>query len=107
MPQLVGGLRPTEVFLPENYNPKVAAPLVIMMHGYSLDSYSNDNLLKYKHEAYTRGLIYVMPNGIKNSFGLRFWAATDACCDDLGLGWDDSDYLMSIVDEVSMRYTVD
>ena len=107
MPQLVGGLRPTEVILPANYDPSVPAPLLLSLHGYWCDKYFIENFFNFADEASARGYIYVIPNGIRNSIGDRFWAATDACCDFIEMGWDDSQYLINIVDEVSLKYSVD
>ena len=86
MPGLVGGLRPTDVLLPANYDPSAPAPLLIMLPGYSDDRYSTEKFLRFTDEASARGYINVMPNGIRNSDGERFWAATDACCDFLDMG---------------------
>lgn len=47
------------------------------------------------------------PDGTKDSGGLRFWNATDACCNFAGATTDDSAYLMSIVGNVRSRYSVD
>jgi len=107
MPKLVGGLRPTQVLLPANYDPTVAAPLLLLLHGYSDDRYYTENLLKLRREASDRGFIYVIPNAIKNSVGERFWRATEACCDFLDMGWDDSKYLINLIDEVSFKFAVD
>jgi polyhydroxybutyrate depolymerase len=106
MPQLVGGLRPTEVILPANYDPSVPAPLLFTLPGYTDDKYYTENLLKFTDEASSRGYIYVIPNGIKNSVGERFWEATDACCDFLEMGWNDSQYLINMVDELSLKYSI-
>ena len=103
----MGGLRPTEVILPALYDPSAPAPLLISIHGYTDDSYYTENLLKFADEASSRGYIYVIPNGIRNSVGDRFWAGTDACCDFLEMGWDDSQYLINLVDEISIKYSVD
>ena len=107
MPQLVGGLRPTDVLLPSSYDQKVPAPLLLLLPGYTDDRYEIEDMFKFTDEASSRGFIYVIPNGIKNSVNQRFWRATDACCDFLDMGWDDSRYLINLIDEVSMRYSVD
>jgi polyhydroxybutyrate depolymerase len=103
----VGGLRPAEVILPANYDPSAPAPLLLSIHGYTDGNYYTENLLKFADEASFRGYIYVIPNGIRNSVGERFWAGTDACCDFLEMGWDDSQYLINLVDEISIKYSVD
>ena len=52
-------------------------------------------------------MIYLTPNGIKNSVGMRFWKATDACCDFLKAGQDDSSYVRSLIDELSSILRID
>ena len=47
VPELVGGVRPAEVILPSKYDPEVAAPLLVLLHGYSDDRYYTENLLKF------------------------------------------------------------
>ena len=107
MPTLVGGLRPTDVLLPARYDPAAPAPLLIMLHEYADDKYETEKILMFADEASARGYIYVMPNGIRNLLGERFWAATDACCDFFEMGWNDSQYLINLVDEISMKYSID
>lgn len=52
-------------------------------------------------------MFYIVPDGIKNPANKRFWRATDACCDFLDMGWDDSQYLIDIIDEVSAKFPID
>ncbi len=52
-------------------------------------------------------MFYIVPNGIKNSAGKRFWKGTDACCDILEMGLDDSKYLINLVDEIAAKYPID
>ena len=52
-------------------------------------------------------MIYLTPDGILNSVGMRFWKATEACCDILGAGKDDSSYIRSLIDELSSIVSID
>lgn len=104
---IVGGLRPDEVQVPANYNPAVAAPLLIVLHGFTQNGATMDNNFGLKTTAYNNGIIYMSPNGIMDSVGLRFWHATDACCDILNAGQDDSAYILSLINEVSSQLNVD
>jgi polyhydroxybutyrate depolymerase len=78
-----------------------------LIHGYSDDRYYTENLMNLRDEASSRGFIYLIPNGIKNGVSMRYWKSTDACCDFLDMGWDDSKYLINLIDEVSLKYSID
>jgi hypothetical protein len=67
MPILIGGFRPVEVLLPDNYDPSVAAPLVVILPGYTDDRYEFNKNFKLLGEAANRGFIALSPNGIRNS----------------------------------------
>ena len=59
-----------------------------------------DNAFGLRTEALNNGMIYLGPNGIMDSVGFRFWHATEACCDILNAGQDDSAYIMSLITEI-------
>jgi polyhydroxybutyrate depolymerase len=54
-----------------------------------------------------RGYLVVWPNGTLDSDQLRFWNATDACCDIEGSGVDDAGYLSGLITEIESTFTVD
>ena len=103
-PLVVGGLRPAKVYVPSSYTSSTPIPLLIMLHGFSSDSgdYDNDKGL-----AESRGFAYIAPNGIYNSLNMRFWKATDACCDIVNIGQDDSSYLAGLIKETANLINVD
>jgi len=107
LPPMVGGIRPTEVYLPANYDPSVPAPLFTLLHGYGLDRDIDGDYFKMHAATSKVGMIFLMPNGIRNAVGSRFWNATDACCDIFANGRDDSKWIIGLVDEVSARYKID
>jgi polyhydroxybutyrate depolymerase len=53
------------------------------------------------------GMIYLHPDGTRDSNGARFWNATDACCNVDGSGVDDSSYLAGLITEVGSHVAVD
>jgi polyhydroxybutyrate depolymerase len=55
----------------------------------------------------SRGFLYAHPDGTTDAFGLQFWNATDACCDLMGTGVDDSTYLSGVIAQISAVYSVD
>jgi polyhydroxybutyrate depolymerase len=48
-----------------------------------------------------------LPNGSKNSSRVRFWNATEACCDYENTEIDDAGYLMDLVALIETNYAVD
>ena len=67
MPILVGGVRPAEVLLPNDYDPTLAYPLLVLIPGYSDDRYYIEKKFNLLAKAADRGYISIAPNGIRNS----------------------------------------
>jgi len=105
--QVDAGRGPVDVLVPSDYTPERAWPLVVLLHGYS----SSGRAV----EAYTRlgdvvdelGFLLALPDGTEDLLGLRFWNATDACCDHFGSGTDDVGYLTRLLDAVGAAARVD
>ena len=95
------------VYVPSAYNAAKGAPLVVMLHGYSVSGGLEEIFLRLKPVAEARGFLYAYPNGTVDGKGNRFWNATDACCNMDGAAVDDSAYLTSLVTEIGTRYKVD
>lgn len=102
-----GGPRPVTVYVPSGYEAAKGAPLVVMLHGYSVSGGLEEIFLRIKPEAEKRGFLYAYPNGTVDGSGNRFWNATDACCNMNGSSVDDAAYLTSLVTEIGTRYKVD
>lgn len=98
--------RPYKVFVPTKYDEKTAAPLVILLHGYTATGDLQEVYFKLQPEAEARGFLYVHPDGLVDRRNNPFWNATDACCD-ATRSVDDSGYLTFLIDEVSTTYNVD
>jgi polyhydroxybutyrate depolymerase len=103
----IGGDRPVTVEVPSSVKPDVPAPLVIMLHGYSVNGVLEEIYLQLAPLAKARGFLYAHPDGTVNKDGKHFWNATDACCDRDGSGVDDSGYLAQVIKEIKARYNVD
>lgn len=102
-----GGARPVTVYVPTGYDAGKGAPLVVMLHGYSVSGGLEEIFLRLKPLAEARGFLYAYPNGTVDGAGNRFWNATDACCNMNGSSVDDAAYLTSLVTEIGTRYKVD
>jgi polyhydroxybutyrate depolymerase len=102
-----GGSRPVTLHVPATYSCATAAPLVIMLHGYTATGDSEELYLDITAESDKRGFLYAHPDGTKDSLGQQFWNATDACCNLFGSTVDDSSYLDGLVHEIEGAYNVD
>ncbi len=99
--------RSTEVHLPAGYDAKTPAPLLVMLHGYSVTAYLEELFLAFSGTASAEGFIYAYPEGTLDAMGRPFWNATDACCNFYGSTVDDSGFLSALIDEISAKYAVD
>jgi polyhydroxybutyrate depolymerase len=99
--------RPYDVFVPSTYSSATAAPLVILLHGYTATGAAQEAYFRLQPSAEERGFLFVHPDGTKDAIGNGFWNATNACCDLLGTGVDDVAYLSAIIDQVQEKYNVD
>ena len=101
-----GGDRPVSVRVPEGYDAKKPAPLLVMLHGHGASGLSFELYLKMINIADEHGFFYVAPDGTEDSKHVRFWNATDACCAD-GAPVDDVAYLTGLVKEIQSVYSID
>jgi polyhydroxybutyrate depolymerase len=104
---IVGGDRPVTVHVPATYDPRVAAPLLIGLHGYTSSGSELDAYLGLADAAEADGILTAYPDGTTDRGGQAFWNATDACCDFQGSGVDDSAYLATVIAEIQAEANVD
>lgn len=99
--------RPFDVYVPAGYDGSTAAPLVLLLHGYTVSNDVQEAYFQLEPLADERGFLYVHPQGTTDSWGSSFWNATDGCCNFFGSPIDDSAYLASLITQVQSRYHVD
>ncbi len=99
--------RSFSVFVPSNYSAATPAPLVIALSGYNESGADFERYLKLTPLAQSSGFLYVHPDGSKDLHGIRFWNGTPECCDFQNPKVDDAKYIMSIIDQVEAKYSVD
>ena len=104
---VVGGTRPVTVHTPANYNPATPAPLLIMLHGYSVNGAVQESYLQLAATASADGILYASPDGTTDNAGNRFWNATDACCDLFHSGVDDSAYVAGLIAAIKTAVAID
>ncbi len=104
----VGGEeRPVTVHVPPGYDPSEPAPLLLLLHGYSASGNVQEIYLGFTEMADKYGFLYAHPDGTFDSTNVRFWNATDSCCNFYGSEVDDSKYLRRVLDDIKKAYSVD
>jgi polyhydroxybutyrate depolymerase len=107
LPESIGGKRPALVHLPEDYSPAKSWPLIILLHGYSVNGFLQDMYLGISERATEFGFIEVVPDGTKDKSGNLFWNAMPACCDYWKTGVDDVSYIKGLIKEAETVFNID
>ncbi len=106
-PTTLGGDRPAVVVLPAGYDVAQTYPLVVLLHGYGVNSTIQDAIFALGQRTDALGFILVKPEGTVDSLGNQFWNATPECCDFGNTGVDDVAYLGGLLDEARTLYPVE
>ncbi|MEZ4366254.1 MAG: PHB depolymerase family esterase [Kofleriaceae bacterium] len=96
--------RHVEVHVPASYDPELATPLVLNLHGLTS---SGADLIEHSRMlpvADARGFIAIHPDG---SSSPRSWNAGDCCDGAAASGVDDVAFLAAVLDEAEARLCVD
>jgi polyhydroxybutyrate depolymerase len=99
--------RPYHRVVPSGYDPAVATPLVVMLHGYGTSSDVEDLYLGLSTTANSKGFLYAYPDGTLDEDLKEFWNATDACCNFFGSMVDDVAYLGAVIEDMKAHFHVD
>jgi polyhydroxybutyrate depolymerase len=99
--------RPYTLHVPSGYDPTKPTPLVVMFHGYSADGSSEELYMGLTEASDASTFLYAYGDGTLDKMALRFWNATNACCDLDSIPVDDVAYFDAIVADVSSKYNVD
>ncbi len=99
--------RPYDSKVPTGYDAKQPTPLVILLHGYGASGVLQDAYFGLGRLVDQKGFLYAYPDGTLDAKGLRFWNATDACCDFQHTQVDDVAYLDAVISDMSAQYNVD
>ena len=106
-PLVIGGEeRPSEVDIPTDYDPTVAHPLVMVLHGFGADGRIETGYMQLFDFVDEKQFVLLFPDGTLNDEGERFWNATPACCDPAG-SVDDVAYLSGLIEEAKQTYNID
>ena len=97
-----GGGRSAVLVLPDP-PPEGEIPLIVSLHGFGSDSFFQSQYVPFHQRVNRDGFALLLPNGIENAEGQRFWNPTD------GLGKADQDdvaALTALVQEASEEFDV-
>jgi len=105
----VGGEeRPVEVIVPSGYDHGRPAPLLILLHSYTVTGALAEASFQFAPIADERGFLYAIPDGLIDNFmHAPFWNATSGCCDFDRSNPDDSAYLRRVIEDIMARWNVD
>ena len=102
----LGGDRPAPVHLPADYHPDREWPLILLLHGQGVTGFVQDIYLGLSARTTAFGFIEIVPDGLADADGERYWNAT-WCCDPDGANPDDFGYLLGLIDEAAGHFRVD
>jgi polyhydroxybutyrate depolymerase len=87
--------------------PSSPVPLLVFLHGYGSSGSEQVRWFRLEALAHTNGFVLAYPDGTTDVHGMRFWNATDACCDFEHTGVDDVGYIRDLLDDVATRVPID
>jgi len=99
--------RQANLRMPGNHDYSRPLPLVISLHGYSNNGAFNAAYMHHIDSIHENEHLLIYPDGTMNWLGMRYWNATDACCNLFGYDVNDVDYLLSLIDEAVQNYGAD
>lgn len=101
-----GGARPVTLQVPSDFDASRTYPLLVILHGYSANSFLQQGYFKLAGEATHRQMLILAPDGTVDGSGNQFWNADPTCCDLGGTGVDDVAYLGGLIDAVKAAWPV-
>ncbi len=105
-PLTIGGERQAAVDIPGNYDPTVAHPLVVVLHGFGATAQIQAGFLGLLDMVDAKDLVMLLPDGTLNEDGDRFWNGASFCCDPDN-AVDDVGYLSGLIEEAKEIYNID
>ena len=103
----VGTSRPALLILPTSHDPQTPLPLILNLHGYGGHAPGQDDYFGLSPLVNSHNFALLLPNGLRDDNGRRFWNAADLCCGEIDSKPDDVAYLHGLVQEVATRVRID
>jgi len=88
------------LYLPKSFDKEENLPLVISLHGFGGNQNLQNWYLKLKKFTSKSNFMLLIPNGLKNSAGKRYWNASNFCCDFDQSKIDDLGYIKKLIDQI-------
>ena len=98
--------RQANLRMPGNHDYSRPLPLVVSLHGYSGNGWSNAAYMRHFDSIHENEHLLLYPDGTINLVGMRYWNATDGCCQFSG-DVDDASYLLNLINEAVQNYGAD
>lgn len=99
-PKTFGGDRPVDLQVPTGYSDGRHYPLVVVLHGYSVNGFIQESYFNAKSLVTDGKAFVIAPDGTVDSMGHQFWNADPACCDMDHTGVDDDGYLSGVIKDI-------
>ena len=99
--------RYTLLRMPGGHDYSRPLPLVVALHGYSGSGNGNAEYMHLFDSVHENEHLLLYPDGTSNLLFMRYWNATDACCEFVGSSVDDVNYLLGLIDEAVQSYGAD
>ncbi len=102
----IGGDRPATLKIPMGYDAMSPLPVVLSLHGFQGNPTGHDEYWGLSERVDADNFALILPAGTRNPSGLRFWNATDFCCNFFESEVDDVAYLASLIEEAGEHILV-
>ena len=101
--------RQANLRMPGNHDYSRPLPVVVSLHGYSGNGLSNAAYMHHFDSIHENEHLLIYPDGTTNWLGMRYWNATDACCQNVvwATPVDDVSYILSLIAEAVQNYGAD
>lgn len=100
--RLIGdAARPAVLALPPSFDAERSYLLLIGLHAYGSNAWQYDQYLRLSALGNSDDLALLLPQGLKNADGSRFWNATPWCCAPQNGGVDDAAYIASLLEDAA------
>lgn len=106
-PSRAGKRDEDKIYFPKNYDQNKKWPLVILLHGIYVSGRLQDQTFQLKNRVSSHGFILLIPGSTYDQKGMRFWNATNFCCDFFETRVDDVAYLENLILKIKNEYSVD
>jgi poly(3-hydroxybutyrate) depolymerase len=104
---LVSEGREATLTMPGGHDNNHPLPLVIALHGYSSSGSFNAWWMSIYDSVHENEHLLLTPDGTLNWIAMRYWNATEACCNLFGSSVDDVVFLEGLISEAVANYGAD